>query len=472
MVRQEGPEHVSSRPNSDPSGMSAAWSLRGKADIEQGARHPRFMSMSRQIMAQRMSSLPMLAGFDRSRLSAVVDWLAVGVAVSLPWSTTATDVLVVAWLVAVLPTLDLPALRRELSTAAAYLPVLLWLLAAIGMLWADVSWAERFSGLNKFHRLLFIPLLLLHFQKSERGVWVLWFFLASTSALLLVSWASLLIPALASRENTIGVPVKEYISQSAEFVACAFGLLAFACGAARERRWRLALGSVVAALLFLADMLFVVTSRTSLLVIVALLLLLAFKAFRWKGLVTALVVSCVAAAAVWSASPYLRDRLTTSVTELKAYREKNAANPTGLHLEFLRESLTFVSTAPLFGHGTGSIPQLFRQAAFGGEGASSATWGTPHDQILGVAVQIGLIGAVLLIAMWIVHFLLFTGKGLVSLIGMLVVAQNVVSSTFDLYLFAFVPGWLYVFGVGVVGGMVLRQRDIASTKAARPPQVS
>ncbi len=325
-----------------------------------------------------MPSLPMLAAFDRRRWFAVVDWLAVGVAVWLPWSTTVTDVLIVAWLIAVLPTLDLPALRRTLPTAAAYLPVLLWLLAAIGMLWADVSWVERLGGLNKFHRLLFVPLLLLHFQKSERGIWVLWGFLAATSVLLLVSWASLFIPALASRENTIGVPVKEYISQSAEFVACAFGLLAFACGAARERRWRLALGSVVAAVLFLADMLFVVTSRTALLVIVALLLLLAFREFRWKGLATALLVSCVIAAAVWSASPYLRDRLTTSVTELKAYREKNAANPTGLHLEFLRESLTFVSTAPLLGHGTGSNSEALspgrcrRRRRFGGDLGNAA----------------------------------------------------------------------------------------------------
>jgi hypothetical protein len=232
-------------------------------------------------MAQRMSSLPMLAGFDRSRWTALVDWLAVGVAVSLPWSTTATDVLVVAWFVAVLPTLEPPALRRELSTAAAYLPVLLWLLAAIGMLWADVNWAERLSGLNKFHRLLFIPPLLLHFQKSERGIWVLWGFLASTSSLLLVSWASLLIPALASRENVVGVPVKEYISQSAEFVVCAFALLGWACEAARHWRWRLALGLVVAALLFLADILFVVTSRAALLVVVVLLLFLAWREFRW-----------------------------------------------------------------------------------------------------------------------------------------------------------------------------------------------
>jgi O-antigen ligase len=412
-----------------------------------------------------MSSLTMLAGFDRSRWMAVVDWLTVAVAVSLPWSTSVTSALLVVWLVAVLPTLDLPALRRELSAPAAYLPVLLWLLAAIGMLWADVSLAERLSGLSRFHRLLFIPLLLLHFQRSDRGVWVLWGFLASTFAVLVVSWASLLIPALASRENVVGVPVKEYISQSAEFVVCAFGLLAWACEAARQRRWRLALGLVVAALFFLADILFVVSSRAALLVSLALLLLLAFKELRWKGVVVALLLGCVAAAAIWSASPYLRDRLTTSVTELKAYREENAANSTGLHLEFLRKSLTFVSTAPLFGHGTGSIPQQFREAASGGAGASSVTWGTPHDQFLGVAVQIGLIGAVLLLAMWVAHFLLFTGNGLMSVIGAVVVAHNVVSSLFDSYLFAFVPGWLYVCGVGVLGGMVLRQK-IMALKAA------
>jgi len=412
-----------------------------------------------------MSSLTMLAGFDRGRWIAVVDWLTVAVAVSLPWSTSATSALLVVWLLAVLPTLDLSALRRELSAPAAYLPVLLWLLAAVGMLWADVSLAERLSGLSRFHRLLFVPLLFLHFQRSDRGAWVLWGFLASTFAVAVVSWASLVIPALASRENVVGVPVKEYISQSAEFVVCAFGLLAWACEAARQRRWRLALGAVVAASLFLANILFVVTSRTALLVSVVLLLLLAFKEFRWKGVVAALLLGCIVAAAAWSASPYLRDRLTTSVTELKAYREKNATNSTGLHLEFLRKSLTFVSTAPLLGHGTGSIPQQFREAASGGEGALSVTWGTPHDQFLGVAVQIGLIGAGLLVAMWVAHFLLFSGNGLVPAIGAVVVAHNVVSSFFDLYLFAFVPGWLYVFGVGVLGGMALRQKSMARKAA-------
>jgi O-antigen ligase len=40
------------------------------------------------------------------------------------------------------------------------------------------------------------------------------------------------------------------------------------------------------------------------------------------------------------------------------------------------------------------------------------------------------------------------------------VVQNIVSSLFNSHLFDFTSGWLYVFGVGVVGGMVLRQKDL------------
>jgi O-antigen ligase len=83
----------------------------------------------------------------------IADGLAVAVAVALPWSTSATGICIVLWLAALFPTLDLPTIRREVFTAAGGLPVLLWGLGAIGMLWADAGWAERFHGFSSFHRL-------------------------------------------------------------------------------------------------------------------------------------------------------------------------------------------------------------------------------------------------------------------------------------------------------------------------------
>jgi O-antigen ligase len=419
-----------------------------------------------------MTSLAILSRFDRVRWAEAADWLAVGVAVSLPWSTSATSILIVLWLIALLPTLDAASLRRELATAAGFLPVLLWALAAIGMLWADVSWSGRLGGLGSFHRLLVIPLLLTQFRRSDRGIWVLYGFFAAAFVLLLVSWGLALIPGLPWRGREVGVPIKDHIFQSADFLICAFALLGYAAAAGRARRWRWAAGFSALALVFLANIFFIVTSRTGLLVVPVLLLLLGWREFRWKGLVGAALLGGIVGVTIWYGSPYLRDRLTTSVREWQAYRASDAPNSTGLHLEFLRKSLLFVETAPIIGHGTGSIPEQFRNAAVGHDGASSASSENPHNQIFAVAIQLGLVGAALLLAMWIAHVLLFLPGGLTAWVGMIVVVDNVVSSLFNSHLFDFTSGWLYVFGVGVAGGAVLRQRDAASSSATTPARVS
>jgi hypothetical protein len=95
-----------------------------------------------------MSSAGRSLAFDRKRFLHLADWMAVGVAVSLPWSTSATSILIVLWLIAVIPTLTTQLVWREIASPAGGLPVLLWLVAAIGMLWANVPWHDRFAGLE------------------------------------------------------------------------------------------------------------------------------------------------------------------------------------------------------------------------------------------------------------------------------------------------------------------------------------
>jgi O-antigen ligase len=64
--------------------------------------------------------------------------------------------------------------------------------------------------------------------------------------------------------------------------------------------------------------------------------------------------------------------------------------------------------------------------------------------------------------MWIAHYFLFRTAGVVAWIGTVVVVENVISSLTSSHLFDFMHGWLYVFGVGVAGGMVLRETAITS----------
>jgi TRAP-type C4-dicarboxylate transport system permease small subunit len=61
---------------------------------------------------------------------------------------------------------------------------------------------------------------------------------------------------------------------------------------------------------------------------------------------------------------------------------------------------------------------------------------------------------------------MFTAGSLPAWIGMVVVTQNIVGCQFNSHLLDFTQGWIYVFGVGVFGGMVLRRNAELSAGVA------
>ena len=48
-------------------------------------------------------------------------------------------------------------------------------------------------------------------------------------------------------------------------------------------------------------------------------------------------------------------------------------------------------------------------------------------------------------------------KSAFALVGLLVVVQNIFTSLFNSHIFDFHEGWMYVLGVGVAGGTLLKQ---------------
>jgi O-antigen ligase len=408
--------------------------------------------------------MPLATGKHYDRLTKAADWLTVAVVASLPWSTSATGILLVAWLVTVIPTIDWADLRRELQTPAGGLPVLLIALGVVGILWADVTWFERWKGLDSFFKLLVIPLLLVHFRRSDRATCVFAAYLISCMLVLLISSVFYLWPAatfLFTRETA--VPVKNAATQSGEFATCIFGLLYLAVEAFERRRWLWMTALLALALGFLANILFVATGRTALVVILVLLALLALRTLSMKGMVVLLIGAMAVGSAGWFSSPHLRDRTTQLWTDYEKYEARDERNSSGERAEFYKKSVAFIREAPLFGHGTGTIPALFAKAVVGDKGSASSLSSNPHNQTFAVAIQLGLFGALVLWAMWIAHLLLFRGIGLAEWIGLVVVVQNIVGSLFNSHLFDFGQGWVYVLGVGVAGGVALKNR------AARVP---
>jgi O-antigen ligase len=412
-------------------------------------------------MTERMGARIAAGLFAPARAARVAEWLAVAIAISLPWSTSATGILTAAWLVAFVPTVRLAELRRELADPAAGLPVLLCALMLLGVAWSVASPAAALGSAKAYLKLLVIPLLIIQFRRSAKGYWVLGAFLASCTALLVLSWIHHAWPVLAPRGTFPGVPVKNYIVQNMEFVICAFACGHLAIGAWRRDHRPLALALAALAFAFLINAAFVVTARTTLVTFPVLLVLLAVQGFGWRGAVGALALGGVFVAVIWAASPHLRMRTLAVVEEVHQYRQDNAETSSGYRLAFWRSSIAFVSHAPIAGQGTGAIEPLFRAATAGQSGAAGTVTSNAHNQTLEIAIQLGLIGVSLLYAVWIAHILMFWKGGLAAWLGLGVVLQGVIGSLFLSYLTDFSTGWLYVLGVGVLGGMVAAERDKA-----------
>jgi len=292
-------------------------------------------------------------------------------------------------------------------------------------------------------------------------------------AMLVVSWAIFFVPTLPwpwiGSGGRHGIPVRDYIAQSAEFTICVMLLAGLALKFWHERRKELAIGAVLLALFFFANVLFVAVSRTSLVVIPILVLLFAFKKLRWKAIVGLLMAAIASGAIAWTFAVETRWTITTLVKELRDFRPDAERSRSGERLEFWRKSIEFIEKAPVAGHGTGSIPDLYRKSAVGQTGMAALAAENPHNQTFAVAIQLGLIGTAVLFAMWLAHLLLFRGEGMVAWAGLAIVTQNVVGSLFNSHLFDFSHGWTYVIGVGVAGGALLRHAT--ATRSGQIPHL-
>jgi O-antigen ligase len=404
-----------------------------------------------------------------------VDLVAVLLAALLPWSTSGVGIGFVLWLAAVAATLELRPFLRSLQRPICALPIALVALAALGTLWSDASWGTRLHALGPAAKLLALPFLFYHFERSARGMWVFVAFLVSCILLMAMSWIVALDPSLSLKapgEPTgHGIFVKNYIAQSQEFVLCAVVLAFPIITLFREGKIRRALLLTAVAANFVVNMVFVVVSRTALVTLPVMLAAFAMAHLKWRTNVMLFAAAVVLGPLAWTVSPQLQATTNRFMRDYRIYKEFNQPTSIGLRLEFWEKSLRFFAEAPVIGHGTGSTRGLFEAAATGPAGSAQGhVIGNPHNQTLNVAVQWGMVGVVILYTMWFAHFSLFRGEGLAAWIGLMVVLQNIFSSLFNSHLFDFHEGWMYVLGVGVAGGMVLRAgaRHTDSSGTAAP----
>ncbi|KRR09045.1 ligase [Bradyrhizobium jicamae] len=413
---------------------------------------------------------------DQTLWITIADVFAILAAFALPWSTTVLAIFVLCWLGAVAWVMDWRAYGRLLKQPICYLPLALFGLAAVGTLWADAAWSVRLAAIVPTLKLLALPGLFYHFQRSSRGMWVFIAFLVSCALVMVMSWVVAYDPSFSLRSDqtdTRGVFVKNYIDQSQEFALCAVVLIYPIIRFARAEKLLPTLLLGVVAVCFIDTMAFIVASRSAMVTIPVMLVAVALVHMRPRNSLIVIGVMIALVGLLWVTTTDLRWGAKRLLKDYQQYRTEQRVTSIGLRLEFWQKSLLFISEAPVIGHGTGSLPGLFKREATSyskSESSAGSIISNPHNQTLNVAVQWGVIGVILLYATWLSHLLLFRGNDFVSWIGLLVVVQNMFTSLFNSHLFDFHEGWMYVLGVGVAGGMTLaaKQRGKKAAPVTRP----
>lgn len=393
----------------------------------------------------------------KNRPKELLHWHVLGITASLPWSTSATGILVAIWVVVSVAFLDRKSLRNVASVPAVALPLALCVLAIIGTAWSHAGLADRWDGLASFLRLLAFPFFAAQYAQFGRGKEVAFVFLTSCTLLLVVSFALKAWPNLP--HNYPGVLVKDYIVQSTEFAICGMVLADWAIIQWRSARRIHAVSLAVVATGFFANIFLVASGRTTFVIVGGITLLCGWRHGRLKGLAIATVLGFAVVAVSWSISPYFRSRILNVQTEVSDWQQKDAVTSSGLRLVFWEKAFRMIEKAPLLGHGTGSIPLLYAEAAQGITRADAELSSNPHNQTLTIGIQLGCIGVALLWSMWLCHFSLFRLPGPLGWIGIVLVVQNVVGSVFNSLLFDFTESWTYIVGVGVTTGMVFFDRN-------------
>lgn len=387
------------------------------------------------------------------------DLCGVSTAILLPWSTSAVSIGVALWALFFIPTIDLSELYRIMKVPACVLSFALFGLALIGMLWANTSWHIRIHGLHPVWKFFVLPFLIYHFSRSSRGHWVLAGFYLSCLMLIVVSWVAF-FAGWKLGTDIPGVPVKNYIDQSQELTLCVFATWPLLLQLVKQRNWKLAAPVAALTLIIFSNLMFVAIARTAFVYIAVLCLVFAARYLSLKWTMYLFVVGLLVGTVFWFSSANLRQRYEFSIRDYKVSTTTNLATSSGERLAYWTDSLKWFAQAPLLGHGTGSTEDLFAKAAEGKSGEWANKIRNPHNQTLYVAVQWGILGCIVLYAMWYFHLQLFLEKDILSWIGLTVVVQNFVSSMLNSHLFDFQEGWIYVIGVGVVGGEMLSKRRL------------
>jgi O-antigen ligase len=353
---------------------------------------------------------------------------------------------------------------KEDSAKLLYQGCLLTIFLAVGYLalsslWADINNNYVWSAWLRHARLLSIPLLYVLIYSYKEARLLLRVFVLAQLFVVFSSWllvAGVTVPWATSRAavynySVFGTYLEQSISQ-AVLVAILWHQRHWILGDS-GRWWAIALAAIT-----LVHTLGFLIGLSGHLVALGLIILAIMyelpKRFKW----TIVLLSVTVLAIAFAGSQNFRARAQLVQKDIQTYSEKyDTTTSSGQRLFYWQTSLRAITEKPLLGYGSGSWNMQYRRFE-GGRSPVSLTVSDPHQLFLLWAVEGGLVGVILLCAVFFAIYRRsralekYDARTLQSVLGALII-----SGMFNSMIFGIGMGDFFCVGLGICLALARRQ---------------
>ncbi len=317
------------------------------------------------------------------------------VGLTIPLSTTASDIIAVAAMVLVL--VERPPREAWLGIArnpVVWASLALFALLGVGVTYSVAGWHDASVFWLKYRKLAYLPLLLLLCRDRLASRAGLMGMLASVALIVIAGFYLWVRSRLEPGSEVMGYSYfGSYIIEGVWVAEAAYFMVVEAIV---SPRWRACW--IAGAVLALAFLLYVSIGRTGYVVAFALALLLLFQATPRRWLLPGVAGILLVAASVFFLAPELANRMSSVVTAAEGSTTSAGSLSARQRIEFYETSLRAIELHPILGTGTGSFAQVYNPLL--PSEASYAITTNPHNEYLIIGVQLGIVGVVLLLAMF------------------------------------------------------------------------
>ena len=329
-------------------------------------------------------------------LNFLVIFACFSIALPTAFMSIAMGLFVLGWLVSG----DYTAKIKLISNnPAALIAVALFCLYGLGMLYSSASWDMRLTWWFKYHKLLYIPLIVSVLTNEKYREYAIKAFLVGMLLVLIISYLKWLgiVP-----HKDIGQGYFVFKGRIAHNILMAFAvylMLKLAVQTAKPYCWLWAIVSMLGVL----NIFFLVNGRSGQIILLVLCIWFCWEIWRTKS-IKYLFGGAVALLLILSAVPNAGNfRLTQITQEIANHKPNEAQTSSGTRLEFYNNSLTLIKRNPIFGAGTGSFESEYKQLA-----ETQNTLATyvpnPHNEFLLTWQELGILGLFLLIVLFAVQW--------------------------------------------------------------------